>query len=228
MQVDLSSQRSVRSFADEVHKNESRIDILIHNAGFAGAFRRNKSVDGIEFTMATNHYGPFLLTHLLIDLVKRAESARIIVVASWFYALASVNLNNLNPINFAFPAHLYSVSKCANVLFTLELARRLKDTNITVNCLHPGTIDTGIWRNMPFPLDIPFKLIRRCFKTPLEGAQTTIYLATSDEVAGKSGKYFSDSKESSLNRSVQNKDYMLQFWEASKKITHMTLSDPQI
>ena len=105
MKLDLSSQKSVREFAAEIIKNELKVDVLIHNAGFAGAFKKNISVDGVEFTMATNHYGPFLLTHLLIGLLRKAAPSRIVVVASKMYQTATVNLNNLNPINFFFPAH---------------------------------------------------------------------------------------------------------------------------
>lgn len=105
MQVDLSSQKSVRNFAAEIHKTESKIDVLIHNAAFAGALKKNISVDGVEFTLATNHYGPFLLTHLLIDLLKKAAPSRIVVVASKMYELATINSDNYNPINFILPGH---------------------------------------------------------------------------------------------------------------------------
>ena len=145
--LDLSSQKSVRDFASDILQTESKLHVLIHNAGFAETFRKTKSDDDIEFTMATNHYGPFLLTHLLIDLLKKTAPSRIVIVASELYRFASVNLDNLNPVT-TFPAYLYYVSKCANIMFTLVLAERLKGSNVTVNCLHPGMIDSGIWRNV--------------------------------------------------------------------------------
>lgn len=137
MKLDLSSLQSVREFAREFNAKESRLDVLIHNAGYANTFDKAVSVDGVELTMATNHFGPFLLTHLLIDLLKKAATARIVVVASSLYRLASVNLDNLNPVNGT-PWYLYYSSKCCNIMFTTELAKRLEGTNITVNCLHPG------------------------------------------------------------------------------------------
>ncbi|XP_050094971.1 retinol dehydrogenase 14 isoform X2 [Anopheles aquasalis] len=225
--LDLSSQGSVREFAAEVLRTERKLDVLVHNAGFAETFRKSKSVDGIEFTMATNHYGPFLLTHLLIDLLKRSEPSRIVIVASELYRFASVNLNNLNPVG-SLPAYLYYVSKCANIMFTRELARRLAGTAVTVNCLHPGMIDSGIWRNVPFPLTLPMRVIKSFFKTPVEGAQTTLYLACSDEVQGVTGKYFMDCKEASLSAGISDMERARQLWEESAKIVKLTETDPKI
>uniref|UniRef100_A0A2M4AP46 Putative dehydrogenase with different specificities related to short-chain alcohol dehydrogenase n=1 Tax=Anopheles triannulatus TaxID=58253 RepID=A0A2M4AP46_9DIPT len=227
LQLDLSSQASIREFAAEVLRTERKLDVLIHNAGFAETFRKSKSADGIEFTMATNHYGPFLLTHLLIDLLKRSEPSRIVVVASELYRFASVNLNNLNPVG-SLPAYLYYVSKCANIMFTRELARRLAGTAVTANCLHPGMIDSGIWRNVPFPLTLPMRVIKSFFKTPVEGAQTTLYLACSEEVQGVTGKYFMDCKEASLSAGISDMDRARQLWEESAKIVNLTENDPKI
>uniref|UniRef100_A0A182P388 Retinol dehydrogenase 14 n=1 Tax=Anopheles epiroticus TaxID=199890 RepID=A0A182P388_9DIPT len=221
LKLDLSSQASVREFAAEVLRTERRLDVLVHNAGFAETFRKTRSVDGIEFTMATNHYGPFLLTHLLIELLKRSAPARIVVVASELYRFASVNLDNLNPVG-SLPAYLYYVSKCANIMFTRELARRLEGTSVTVNCLHPGMIDSGIWRNVPFPLTLPMRVIKSFFKTTVEGAQTTLYLACSEEVQGVSGKYFMDCKEASLSASISDMARAAKLWDESAKMVKLT------
>lgn len=203
--------------------------MLIHNAGIALAVRSQQSVDGIELTMATNHYGPFLLTHLLIDLLKKTPSSRIVVVASELYKLASVNLNNLNPLTTKPSAYLYYVSKYANIYFTRELARRLEGSGVTANCLHPGMIDTGIWRNVPFPLNYPMKMITRgFFKTPEQGAQTTIHLAVADEVAGISGKYFMDCKEATLNDAACDMDKAGKLWTESAKLVKLSEKDPKI
>lgn len=227
--MDLSSQKSVRGFAADIIKTEPNLNVLIHNAGIALAFRSQQSEDGIELTMATNHYGPFLLTHLLIDLLKKTPSSRIVVVASELYKLASVNLNNLNPLTTKPSAYLYYVSKYANIYFTRELARRLEGTGVTANCLHPGMIDTGIWRNVPFPMNYPMRLITRSFfKTPEQGAQTTIHLAVSDEVKGVTGQYFMDCKESTLNDAACDMDKAKKLWEESAKIVKLTASDPKI
>ncbi|XP_037913133.1 retinol dehydrogenase 14 [Hermetia illucens] len=227
--IDLGSQRSVREFAADILKTENKLDVLIHNAGMALAFRGATSEDGIELTMATNHYGPFLLTHLLIDLLKRSTPARIVIVASELYRLASVNLNKLNPIGTFPAAYLYYVSKYANIYFARELAQRLEGSGITVNFLHPGMIDSGIWRNVPFPLNYPMLAVTKCFfKTPKQGAETTIYLASSKDVEGVSGKYFMDKKEHGLSAAAMDMDKAKKIWEESAKIVGLTASDPKI
>lgn len=227
--LDLGSQKSIREFAADVLKTESRLDVLIHNAGMALAFKGATSEDGIELTMATNHYGPFLLTHLLIDLLKKSAPSRIVIVASELYRFATVNLNNLNPIHTKPAAYLYYVSKYANIYFARELAKRLEGTGVTANSLHPGMIDTGIWRSVPFPLNYPMKLLTKgFFKTPEQGAQTTIHLAVSEELNGVSGKYFMDCKESSLSAAASDMDKAAKLWEESAKIVKLANDEPKI
>lgn len=139
--IDLSSFQSVREFAAKVNQTESKIDVLIHNAGYTNIFSKAVSVDGVEMTMATNHYGMFLLTHLLLNLLKKSAPCRIVVVASKTHTLSFMNpLNNyhMNPVNFFLPGLLYGNTKLANILTSFELARRLEKFIITVNCLHPG------------------------------------------------------------------------------------------
>ncbi|CAD6992282.1 unnamed protein product [Ceratitis capitata] len=227
--LDLGSQKSVREFAADIVKNEPKIDVLIHNAGMALAFRGQTSEDGIELTMATNHYGPFLLTHLLIDVLKRSAPSRIVIVASELYRFASVNLDKLNPIGTFPAAYLYYVSKFANIYFARELAKRLEGSGVSVNFLHPGMIDSGIWRNVPFPLNLPMMAITKgFFKTTKAGAQTTIYLATADEVANVSGKYFMDCKESTLSAAAMDEEKGRKLWEESVKLVKLTAQDPKI
>ena len=227
--LDLGSQKSVREFAADVVQNEPRIDVLIHNAGMALAFRGQTSEDGIELTMATNHFGPFLLTHLLIDVLRKSSPARIVIVASELYRLASVNVDKLNPIGTFPAAYLYYVSKYANIYFARELARRLQGSGITVNFLHPGMIDSGIWRNIPFPLNLPMMAITKgFFKTTKAGAQTSIYLATSQEVNNVSGKYFMDCKEATLTAAAMDEEKGRKVWEESLKMANITEQDPKI
>lgn len=227
--LDLGKQQSIREFAADILKTEQRIDVLIHNAGMALAFRGQTGEDGIELTMATNHYGPFLLTHLLIDLMRKSAPSRIVIVASELYRLASVNLNKLNPIGTFPAAYLYYVSKFANIYFARELARRLEDSGVTVNFLHPGMIDSGIWRNVPFPLNLPMAAITKgFFKTPKAGAQTSIYLATSEDVAHINGKYFMDCKEATLNAAAMDDEKAKKLWDESVKMVKLTDQDPKI
>lgn len=226
--LDLSSFESIREFAEDINKTEERLDVLIHNAGYAETFKKNKSVDGIELTMATNHYGPFLLTHLLIDLLKKSTPSRIIVVASSLYRLASFNLENPNPLT-TMPAYLYYASKEANILFTKELARRLEGTGVTANCLHPGLIDSGIWRSVPIPLSWGLALINKCFfKTPQEGCQTTVKLAVDENLIKTNGKYFSDCQESTVSSSASDMGKAKKLWEISEKMVQLRDNDPKI
>lgn len=222
--LDLSSQSSIREFAAEIMQTETKIDVLIHNSGCASTSRKKKSVDGIELTMATNHYGPFLLTHLLIDLLKKSTPTRIVIVSSAYYKIARVDLNNLNPID-QFPMYNYYVSKTANVMFGLELAKRLRDTKITVNILNPGMCGTAIFKKVPFPLNL---FVKHSFKSSKEGAQTIIMCAVSESLEGVTGKYFSDCKETDLMKFVKDSDKNTKLWEESLKIVNLKPTDPKI
>lgn len=226
--LDLSSLQSIREFARQINQEESRLDVLIHNAGTAETFRKKVTEDGLEMTMATNYFGPFLLTHLLIGLLKQSKPSRIVVVASELYRLANLNLNNINPTS-TLPAYLYYVSKYADIVFTLELARRLEGSGVTANCLHPGMIDSGIWRNVPAPLSWVLHLITKTFfKTPAQGAQTTIHLTVSDELNGISGKYFMDCAEHGLSNAIKDPAKGKKLWELSEPLVKLEPSDPKI
>jgi retinol dehydrogenase-14 len=220
----LSSQTSIREFADDILRTETKIDVLIHNSGCASTSNKRKSVDGIEMTFATNHYGPFLLTHLLIDLLKRSEPCRIVIVSSAYYKIARVNLLNLNPVD-TFPFYLYYVTKTANVMFGLELAKRLKDTKISVLIVNPGMCNTAIFRKVPFPLSL---VVKHSFKNAEEGAQTTIMASVAKKLDGVSGKYFSDCRESELWSFVKNEEKNRIFWDWSVKMCKLRPSDPTI
>uniref|UniRef100_A0A1Q3G5I9 Alcohol dehydrogenase-16 n=1 Tax=Plutella xylostella TaxID=51655 RepID=A0A1Q3G5I9_PLUXY len=226
--LDLTSFASIREFAADVIKTEPRLDVLIHNAGYAETFLKGVTMDGLEMTMQTNHYGPFLLTHLLIDLLKKSAPSRIVVVASSLYRLASINLENPNPLS-SLPAYVYYQSKEANILFTRELARRLEGTGVTANCLHPGLIDTGIWRSVPAPLSWGLSLINKMFfKTPEQGCQTTVMLAVDEKLENVTGKYFSDCQESTVSASVAEPGRARKLWEISEGIAKLEITDPKI
>ncbi|XP_031773418.1 retinol dehydrogenase 14 [Apis florea] len=226
--LDLSSFSSVREFARQINHEENRLDVLIHNAGTAQLFKKMVTEDGVEMTMATNQYGPFLLTHLLIDLLKRSKPSRIIIVASELYVFARLNLDNVNPTT-TMPGYLYYVSKYANIVFSLELARRLEGSGVTVNCLHPGLISTGIWKAVPPPFSWMLNnLLNVLSKTVEQGAQTTIHLAVSDEVDGISGKYFMDCKERELYCGVKDPAQAKKFWELNEAMVKLQSTDPKI
>lgn len=159
--------------------------------------------------------------------MKSTGNARIVVVASELYRLANINLDNINPTN-SFAIYLYYVSKYANIYFTKELARRLQGTTVTANCLHPGMIDSGIWRNVPIPLNwlLAF-VIKGFFKTPLQGAQTSIHLAVSDDVEKVTGKYFMDCKECGLSAGASDMAKAKKYWELTEQLV-LKPSDPRI
>ncbi|KAJ8709843.1 hypothetical protein PYW08_009847 [Mythimna loreyi] len=226
--LDLSSFASIREFAEDINKTETQLDVLVHNAGYADTFKKRKTVDDLEMTMETNHYGPFLLTHLLIDLLKKSAPSRVVVVASSLYRLASFNPENPNPVD-TIPGYLYYASKEANILFTRELARRLEGTGVTVNCLHPGLIETGIWSSVPVPLNwFLYPIIKCFFKNPEQGCQTTVMLAVDEKLEKVTGKYFSDCRESSLSSSVSDMSRARKVWEVSEKMVKLGEHDPRI
>lgn len=236
-QLDLSSQKSVREFARETLLTEKRLDLMILNAAYAGVFRQAKSVDGIELTMATNHYGSFLLTHLLINLMKKTSQTspcRIVVVSSKLHHVSTMKVtrkDDLNPISGPqswFPGQIYHNSKFCNILFTFELAKRLRRFNITANCLHPGLTDSNIWRNYPLPLQIPLALFKFFLKSPMHGAKNVLYVALSERLVGISGKYFRNCREARPNARIFNNQWQNILWEESKKIVNLTRNDPQL
>ena len=227
--VDLSSLKSVREFCKEIIETEDKIDVLIHNAGYGSFISKAISADGIEYTMATNHYGPFLMTHLLSDLLKKSAPCRIVVVSSLAHTCARLDPSNeatLNPVD-CFPLRNYADSKLANILFTYELSRRLQGTGITVNALHPGVIDTEIWRNYPFPLNILSRFFQIFMRTLWEGVQTTLFVALSTSIDDVSGKYFVDCAIHKTSADSQNKEWQAMLWKMSKEIVGLKEDDPR-
>lgn len=186
--ADMSSQQSVRSLAEELRRQVPKIDVLINNA--AGIFaERGLTVDGIERTFATNHLGPFLLTNLMLDLIKAGGGGRIVNVAaeSPIKALDFDNLQGEKRYGFL---DAYFRSKLENVIFTIELARRLEGSGVTVTSMSPGPTKTRFGDNMTgLPALFPF-ILKKLFPGPETGARTLIYLASSPEVEGVSGRFF--------------------------------------
>lgn len=207
----------------------------MHNAGIALTVEKMVTEDGLDMTMGTNHFGMFLLTNLLIDYLKKMKSCRLIVVASSMHNLSRLNPtkdSSLNPVGIL-PSFHYSNSKFANILFTIELAKRLRAaniTNVTVNCLHPGVVRTEIWRHfMCSPLFLPLKLFAFLFlKTLQQGIQTILHCALSTEVEGVSGKYFVDCQIKKPHIKVNNVIWQEKLWERSVQLVKLTADDPKI
>ena len=226
MQVDLASLNSIRSFVQHFTNTFKGLHVLINNAGVYCA-KREETEDGFEKTIGINYLGPFLLTNLLLPTFKQTQGSRIINVSSKAYFQGKCNLQDFHFKKRYQGFKAYSASKLAIVLFTLELATRLEGTGVTVNALHPGHVATDIWNMWPgtWYQALLFKIIRRFAKSPEEAAQTSIYLASSDEVSGITGKYF-DNKEVK-ETSPQGRDLKLRndLWELSEKLTGLAQRD---
>jgi retinol dehydrogenase-14 len=194
MVADLLSLKEIRRFAADYGLSHDRLDVLVNNAG--GIFsKRQMTEDGNEYTIALNYLAPFYLTHELLGLLSSSSSARIVNVASAAHTRGKINLNDFQNKKFGF-LRAYGTAKLMNIMFTYELARRLSDTGITVNAVHPGFVNTNFGKKDAGRARIAvMKLISRVGRSPEEGAKTSIYLASSPEVEGITGKYFADCKE---------------------------------
>lgn len=218
MVADLSSQADIRRLAAEFKARYQQLHLLVNNAG-AVYTERQLSKDGIELTWALNHLGYFLLTELLLDVIKASAPARIVSVSSAAHKSGHINFDDLQGEKGYKAFGAYSQSKLANVLFTSELARRLEGSGVTANCLHPGVVGTGFGHNATGLLKFLVKLAKPLLKTPEQGAQTTIYLATSAEVAGVTGKYFANCKVASVTAEAKDAAIAKRLWEVSEQQT---------
>ncbi len=217
---DLSVQADVRRVACEYTERYDRLQVLINNAG-ALFLRRQLSADGFEMSFALNHLGYFTLTYELLDLIKASAPARIINVASAAHYGAQLDFNQLTTPKGLFGYGAYGESKLMNVLFTYELARQLEGSGVTVNCLHPGLVATNFGKNNG-GIYRPIMNFYHLFAiSPEAGAETIIYLASSPEVEGVSGKYFTQKKavRSSTVSYDQNSWQIL--WQASLKLAKL-------
>ncbi len=215
MLCDLSSQADIRRFADEFKATHDRLDVLINNAGLY-LRKRETTVAGIEMTFAVNHLAYFLLTNLLLDLLKRSAPSRIVNVSSDAHKHGHINFDDLQGERGYSGVKAYCHSKLANVLFTRELAGRLAGTNVTANCLHPGAVATSIFRALPKPIEAIIKLLTT---SPEKGAQTSIYLAGSPDVEGVTGKYFVRSAEARTSAEAQDDEVAARLWAESARLT---------
>ena len=191
LQADLSSQQSIRQLVENFQHHYTRLHVLINNAGAAFTGRRRETVDGLEMTFAVNYLAPFLLTNLLLDVLTASAPARIVNVSSAAHKSGSIQLDDLQAEQRYRPMRTYPQAKLAVVLFTYELARRLQGMGVTVNCLHPGFVATNFAQSDGGPaVRLLVKVLGSFGASPQEGAKTSIYLASSAEVEGVTGKYF--------------------------------------
>ena len=213
---DLGDYSSIRAFADEVKRKYEHLDILVNNAGFI-ALDRQETKEGMERQFGINHLGHFLLTMELLDLMS--AGSRIVNVASGAHKVGRIHFEDINLHKGFNVVKAYSQSKLANILFTKELARRLKDRGITVNCCHPGAVATnmGVDRTTGFGKTIT-GMLKPFFLTPEEGAKTAIFLATDESVKDITGEYFYRCRNAKTSKRAEDENLAKEFFEYSEEL----------
>jgi NAD(P)-dependent dehydrogenase (short-subunit alcohol dehydrogenase family) len=219
--LDLASLASVRAAAVEIKRKTKKVDVLLNNAGSFN-MKRRLTEDGFEMTMGVNHLGHFLFTHELIPLLANAGAARIINLASDAHLHGKLKLDDLFMEKRYAGFRAYAASRLATVLFTQELAERLLDQGITANSLHPGHVATNIWSLWPKlkPLNnILLKIMARFLLTAEEGAETSLYLACSEDVAGETGRYYDKCLPADVNPICSDRGLRRRLWDVSSELT---------
>lgn len=218
--ADLASQASIRGLAAEALERYSRLEVLVNNAGAVNSQRRITE-DGIELTWAVNHVAPFLLTTLLLDRIRASAPARIVTTSSAAHLRAQIPFDDMSgertygPFGFG----RYSQTKLANILFTLELARRLEGTGVTANCFHPGFVASGFNRNNGALMTFGMAIARPFGRSSEKGAETLVWLVDAPEVAGESGGYFMDRRRIPPSAAGQDGEAARRLWAVSEEQT---------
>ncbi len=216
--ADLGDYDSIREAVRMFLASEVPLHVLINNAGVIN-FQRVSAAGGLEQMFVVNHLGPFLLTHLLLDRLKASAPARIVNVASDAYKFSSgINFEDLAWERGFKTFKTYGHSKLANILITRELARRLEGSGVTVNSLHPGAVSTNLGVTDAWYVPIATALLKIFLKTPLQGAQTSLYLATSPEASSSSGLYYANSKVEQVKPWAEDDGAASRLWALSEQL----------
>lgn len=222
--ADLGSLREVRRLADEVRARCPALHVLVNNAGVVN-LKRQQSADGFEATFAVNHLAYFALTLQLLDLLRASAPARIVNVASDAHRFGQIDWNDLQSekryrgVPVVAAMRVYGTSKLQNILFTRELARRIEGSGVTANCLHPGAVSTRLGVNNGSGSRIVTTMLRPFMLSPADGARTSIHLASSPDLAGRSGLYFARSREARCSRAARDVDAARRLWQISSELT---------
>jgi retinol dehydrogenase-14 len=219
MLADLSSQEEIRRLAHEFEEDYPRLDVLINNAGLFRS-ERITTADGLETTFAVNHLCCFLLTNLLLDVLETSVPSRIVNVSSGEQRNGTIDFDDLQGEEGYKGAKAYSQSKLANVLFTYELARRLEGTGVSANCLHPGAgVRTNFGSGVSGVFGVMVRALGPLMISPEKGAETSVYLASSPEVKGVSGRYFVKKAEARSSEMSYDERIARRLWEVSAELT---------
>uniref|UniRef100_A0A8D0GI87 Dehydrogenase/reductase 13 n=1 Tax=Sphenodon punctatus TaxID=8508 RepID=A0A8D0GI87_SPHPU len=218
MSLDLASRDSVRAFAETFLQSEPRLDILINNAGVGSG---GTIKDGFNLVFQVNHLGPFLLTHLLLERLKLSAPSRVVIVASNAHRSGKIDFENIHkPLEGIMPNFwAYCDSKLANILYARELASKLEGTDVTCYALHPGVVNTELFRYVPVwlkPLFLPFSWL--FFRDPTDGAQTSVYCATQEGIEMFSGRYFADCRVQEPWPHARDDAVAKKLWEVSERL----------
>ena len=217
LSADLSSLASVRAVAAEFLRTHDRLHVLVNNAGLYLPERR-VTADGFEATFATNHLGPFLLTRLLLDVLRASAPSRIICVASEAHRMGRIAFDDLQGQETFRGMRAYAQSKLANILFVRELARRLAGTGVTANSLHPGVVRTGFGHDAGGFMNWGTRLVSRFMITPEVGARTSIHLASSPLVENVTGLYFARCKTRTPAAAARDDATARRLWDVSERL----------
>jgi len=216
--AELSSLAQVRSMAQVFLERHDHLDVLINSAGVASLFRK-LSEDWFEMTLAVNHLSHFLLTNLLLPALQASSSGRVLNVSSGAHYREELDFNDLQLNRFYNPWNAYGRSKLANILFSYELARRMEGTHITSNALTPGMVATDMWKKVhPWVTPLIYPYIRRNGQSPLQGAQTSIYLASSPEVEGITGLYYGNKHPKKSGPASYDEEAAQRLWKVSAQL----------
>ena len=224
--ADMSSQAQVRQLAGEVLDAYPRLDVLINNVGGFWA-HRHETVDGLEHTFALNHLAPFLLTHLLLDRLTASAPARVVTVSSGAHATGRIDFDDLQGSATYSGQRAYNASKLANIMFTYELARRLDGSGVTATVLHPGVVRTNFGAEDQAGIKVILPLVRPFLKTPAGGAATSIYLASSAQVDGVTGRYFANRKPRTSSKPSYDTAAAARLWQVSADLVGLPRSSGQ-
>lgn len=215
--ADLARRAEVRRAAAEFLAGDRPLHVLINNAGVVNV-QRTVTPDGIEATFAVNHLAYFLLTTLLLERLRASAPARIVNVASDAHKFGALDFADLQNTRRYRVMKVYGQSKLANLLFTAELARRLEGSGVTANSLHPGAVATGLGTNNGTWARGLIRVLRPFFRTPDDGAATSIHLASAPEVATVSGRYFANCREKTPSRHARDADAARRLWTISEQM----------
>ena len=218
MTADFESQQQIRDLADAYKRAHDRLDVLINNAGLYLS-ERHETEDGIESTWAVNHLAPFLLTNLLLDVIKASAPARIVTVASDAHRAGRLDFDDLEMKEKYRWIAAYAQSKLANVMFTYELARRLDGSGVTATVMHPGTVATGIWNRNKNVLNALLRLFKPFYMSPKKSAEAVVRLAVASDVEGGSGTYFDRMNEAQSSDASHDTEDAARLWQISKQMT---------